>query len=347
MLLRVRTNRRWRLSVEVVAVLVCVALGPRVVSALASTGEPPHLRAPEPPVQAGRLSTLRASLPTAPQAALLPPAADRDLSPDAARLLNADIPISAAPNPAARPYTLTSTGALADARAIDCLAAAVYYEAGKESLEGQRAVAQVVVNRLRDPVFPKTVCGVVFQGAGGPGCQFTFACDGALDRPPSAEGWTRARKIAAAALHGYVMKAVGGATHYHADYVAPDWSPAMSKVAVIGQHVFYRWPGDVRPAAPRAGALQVASLDEQPPDLGKLPLTPVPEAPAPEPEVATQPMRIAAAAPEAAVEHAADRMVDAGDVAAVAGPILTPKDLDWQGRPRDTGPPHLARPDAF
>jgi len=346
---RMRHGRRWRFAVEVAAAVVCVAIGPHVVSALASTGAAPEpeARPPERPDPARQLAALMASLPTPPAESSLPDAAPDSLSPEAARLQNAAIPISDAPNPAARPYRLDDAGALQEARSTDCMAAAVYYEAGGESLDGQRAVAQVVLNRLRDPQFPKTVCEVVFEGAGRPGCQFTFTCDGALDRPPAADGWAQARKVAEAALHGYVMKAVGGATHYHADYVAPGWSPALTKVAVVGQHIFYRWPRGVRaPAAP--GPLRVASLDEPPAGLGKLPLTPVPQGPVPAPEVTAPPVRIAAATQSiAAIETAADKMADASDVAAEAGPVLTPKQLDWQGRPRDRGPPRLARPDTF
>lgn len=352
---RMRHGRRWRFAVEVAAAVVCVAAGPHVVSALASTGEapPPDTRPPRRPDPARQLAALLASLPTPPPAHsglsdAAPDALSSDaLSPEAARLQNAAIPISDAPNPAARPYSLEGAGALQEARATDCMAAAVYYEAGGESLDGQRAVAQVVLNRLRDPQFPKTVCEVVFEGSGRPGCQFTFTCDGSLDRPPTEGGWAQARKVAQAALHGYVMKAVGGATRYHADYVAPGWSPAMAKVAVVGQHIFYRWPQGVRaPAAP--GPLRVASLDEPPADLGKLPLTPVPQEPAPAPEVAAPPAQIAAATrPVAAIEAAGDKMADAGAVAAEAGPVLMPGQLDWQGRPRDQGPPRLARPDTF
>jgi hypothetical protein len=98
---------------------------------------------------------------------------------------------------------------------------------------------------MRHPAFPKTVCGVVFQGSvrTGGGCQFTFTCDGSLARKPDEEAWARARKVAEAALNGYVMKKVGEATHYHAAYVAPYWSPTLVKVAVVGQHIFYRWTG--------------------------------------------------------------------------------------------------------
>jgi spore germination cell wall hydrolase CwlJ-like protein len=343
--LRPRENRRWRISVEVAGALLCLVAGPHVVSALASTGEAPPATPRRDPAAARRpFASIMANIPSAPSIEALPDAAVDELSPEAARMANAAIPVSDAPNPAARPFRLATGGALDEARAADCMAAAVYYEAGSESLDGQRAVAQVVLNRLRDPVFPKTVCGVVFEGAQAPGCQFTFTCDGALDRPPSQEGWGRARKVAEAALHGYVMKAVGAATHYHADYVVPAWSPALVKVAVVGQHIFYRWPGGVRPA-PKA---QVASLDDGALDLGKLPLTPVPEEPTAPPQAAFAPVEIAAAAPASPpVESAADRVVDAGAVAPQAGPILKPQDLDWQGRPRRSGPPRLARPDNF
>jgi spore germination cell wall hydrolase CwlJ-like protein len=146
----------------------------------------------------------------------------QDLSPEAARLWNAAQPISTMPNQPARPFFLKTEGVLDEARAVDCMTAAIYYEAAFESPEGQRAVAQVVLNRLRHPAFPKTVCGVIFQGSNrATGCQFTFTCDGSLAREPNPEIWNRARKIAEAALNGYVMKKVGNATHYHASYVAP------------------------------------------------------------------------------------------------------------------------------
>src|SRR6185437_7038444 len=150
---------------------------------------------------------------------------------------------------------------------------------GFESLEGERAVAQVVINRLRHPLFPKTVCGVVFQGAERPtGCQFTFTCDGALARRPQDAAWDRARSVALAALHGYVMQGVGNATHYHADYVAPYWSPALVKVAVVGQHIFYRWTGGLglppafagRYAGGEMKGLEVAALDDLASKAGRL-----------------------------------------------------------------------------
>ncbi|TAK37450.1 MAG: cell wall hydrolase, partial [Lysobacteraceae bacterium] len=128
-------------------------------------------------------------------------------------------------------------------RALLCLTQAVYYEAGFEPVAGRRAVAQVVLNRLRHPAFPKSICGVVYQGSNSGVCQFTFVCDGALDRRPEPGSWSQARAIAEAALGGYVERSVGEATHYHADYVAPRWAPLLAKITQIGAHIFYRWPG--------------------------------------------------------------------------------------------------------
>ena len=159
-----------------------------------------------------------------------------------AKLINAALPFAGGPLHSAQPFALTGTN-LDERRALLCLTQAVYYEAGFEPLEGRRAVAQVVLNRLRHPAFPKSVCGVVYQGAGSGVCQFTFVCDGALYRPPALGAWQQAEEIARAALGGYVEKRVGEATHYHADYVAPRWAPLLAKVAQIGQHIFYRWPG--------------------------------------------------------------------------------------------------------
>jgi hypothetical protein len=142
-----------------------------------------------------------------------------------------------------RPFVL-KTDAEDKARAVHCLAQAVYYEAAREPMKGQQAVAQVVLNRVRHPAYPKTVCGVVYQGASLPtGCQFTFTCDGALRWRPEADLWERAVRVATQALDGYVDKDVGSATHYHAAYVAPYWAPTLVKMAQVGQHIFYRWSG--------------------------------------------------------------------------------------------------------
>jgi hypothetical protein len=129
--------------------------------------------------------------------------------------------------------------------AVDCLADAIYYEAGFEPEEGQRAIAQVVLSRVRDPNFPDTVCGVVYEGwSRKTGCQFSFVCDGSLRRrPPDPDQAQEARVIAEQALSGYVVDEVGTATHYHTDYVDPYWAPTLVKVATIGKHIFYKWPG--------------------------------------------------------------------------------------------------------
>jgi len=160
-----------------------------------------------------------------------------------AMLQNAALPMASGPNPAAAAFTLPPDE-VARMRSVDCLTAAVYYEAGLESDDGQRAVAQVVLNRVRHPQYPKTVCGVVFQGhTRTTGCQFTFTCDGSLRRTPAAHLWARSRKVAEEALAGYVHRTVGWATHYHANYVFPYWAPTLAKVAQIGAHIFYRWGG--------------------------------------------------------------------------------------------------------
>jgi spore germination cell wall hydrolase CwlJ-like protein len=162
---------------------------------------------------------------------------------DQAKLINASMPFSAAPIMASRPFDLSGSDPLDRRRALLCLTQAIYYEAGFEPLEGRRAVAQVVVNRMRHPAYPKSICGVVYQGARDPVCQFSFVCDGSLYRRPALGAWQEAERVAAAAIDGYVDRNVGAATHYHANYVAPAWAPRLAKITQIGAHIFYRWPG--------------------------------------------------------------------------------------------------------
>jgi spore germination cell wall hydrolase CwlJ-like protein len=164
--------------------------------------------------------------------------------PDEALAINASIPVSGLPNPAASPYGFASKDLQEYTKSLHCLTAAVYYEAAIESTDGQRAVAQVVINRVRHAAYPKSICGVVFQGSERKtGCQFTFTCDGSLRRKPSQRGWQRAQAVAQAALGGSVYKAVGWATHYHTNWVVPYWSASLTKVANVGTHIFYRWTG--------------------------------------------------------------------------------------------------------
>lgn len=149
----------------------------------------------------------------------------------------------------ARP--ILSTGTAEDRwRALQCLTTAIYYEAASEPDAGQRAVAQVVLNRVAHPAWPNTVCGVVYQGSERPSCQFSFACDGSLARKPMKAFWDRARRVAADALAGNVYAPVGLATHYHTTAVHPYWAPSLAFIGTIGAHRFYNWAGAAgRPAA--------------------------------------------------------------------------------------------------
>jgi spore germination cell wall hydrolase CwlJ-like protein len=199
-----------------------------------------------------------------------PPMVIRQLAPDQALQINQEIPLAGGPNPAALPFQFKGNAA-ARKQALECLASAVYYEAGSQDDSGERAVAQVVLNRVRHPAFPASVCGVVYEGSTrATGCQFTFTCDGSLYRQPDLTGWRRAYGIAQQALSGSVYAPVGNATHYHANYVVPVWAASLSKNAVVGAHIFYRWSGGWgQPAAftksysgrePNATALRDAAL---------------------------------------------------------------------------------------
>lgn len=156
-----------------------------------------------------------------------------------ARAFNASIPFVAGQPAAARPFHFKGTRAARE-QAVQCLATAALYEAGTDR-RGQKAVIQVVLNRLALPQYPKTICGVVYQGATRTtGCQFSFTCDGSLVRRPEHAGWRGARAAARRALSGYVFKPVGTATHYHADWTVPYWMPTLDKIAQVGTHIFYR-----------------------------------------------------------------------------------------------------------
>jgi spore germination cell wall hydrolase CwlJ-like protein len=128
------------------------------------------------------------------------------------------------------------------AKAEKCLAEAVYFESRGESVRGQIAVAQVVMNRVFTGYYPDTVCGVVYQNAHRRlACQFTFACDRVPDRVNEPDAWERAKRIARDTLDGkYWLADVGKATHYHAYWVHPWWVRTMRKLDKIGVHTFYR-----------------------------------------------------------------------------------------------------------
>jgi spore germination cell wall hydrolase CwlJ-like protein len=212
--------------------------------------------------------------PPAPPAMVL-----QNVTPTDAAAINAAIPLASVDNPRAPSLVFRGAGPADQLRSLDCLAQAVYYEARSESEDGQRAVAQVVLNRVTHPAYPSSVCGVVYQGpqrAGG-GCQFTFTCDGSLAIGPSGPGWAQARRIAAEALSGMVYAPVGHATHYHTQQVVPSWAFRLAKVAVVGAHSFYRlaggWgePGAFRQAyARREPAPAVLMATRLPASIGRV-----------------------------------------------------------------------------
>jgi spore germination cell wall hydrolase CwlJ-like protein len=207
---------------------------------LATASCVPLSAAPAPAGTLAHMSGAAATRPPQPEPMVL-----RDVAPTEAARINDSIPFSDEANPRAPSTVFRAAGPADQVRSLQCLAEAIYYEARSESEDGQRAVAQVVLNRVRHPAFPGSVCGVVYQGplrAGG-GCQFTFTCDGSLVRMPYGEDWARARRIAAEALAGYVYAPVGLATNYHTHQVLPDWAFRLAKARVIGNHIFYRMPG--------------------------------------------------------------------------------------------------------
>jgi len=209
---------------------------------------------------------------------------------------------------AAAPFQLR--GALDESRDLECLSQAVYYEARGETPAGQAAVAQVVLNRVRHPAFPKSICAVVFQGARTSSCQFSFACDGASHHPIESLAWRRAEKVAAKALDGGVMSDVGNATHFHVAGLNAGWGPGLLKVAQIGSHIFYRFGG-------HAGTSQMFHGDVQPSDKA-VDVKPVFASLAPALPTAQQAGQVLAAG-AAVVEHAASAVENAAKAAVSSG----------------------------
>ena len=137
-----------------------------------------------------------------------------------------------------------ASGTDSRAQAIGCLTSAILHEAGFEPTAGQEAVAEVVLNRVGNRAYPKTVCGVIFQGSERrTGCQFSFTCDGSLRKSLPGDVIMRAQQVAARAIDGQLSARTFGATHYHADYVSPYWAPSLVRVTAIGRHIFYRQLG--------------------------------------------------------------------------------------------------------
>ena len=166
--------------------------------------------------------------------------------PELAPAMPAILPEPAAPAVAAPAFRLYAASAEEARRSAECLTAAIYHEARSESQSGQRAVAQVVLNRVRHPAFPASICGVVYQGSmRRTGCQFSFTCDGSLSKRIDPAAWARARQVAETALQGSVYPDIGFATHYHTTAVRPWWAPSLTRVRTVGSHIFYRWSGQL------------------------------------------------------------------------------------------------------
>ena len=123
-----------------------------------------------------------------------------------------------------------------------CLSEVLYYEARGEGRTGQQAIAEVVFHRMNTGNYGHSICAVVYEGAGRSGCQFSFTCNGDLDRSKQASAWKESEVLAAQILTGEVQlrNATGGATNFHAVSVSPDWADTMDKTIQIGNHIFYR-----------------------------------------------------------------------------------------------------------
>ena len=139
--------------------------------------------------------------------------------------------------------------------ALVCLALNIYHEARDQPMVGQVAVAQVVMNRVHDKRYPDTVCEVVKQGPTYSWkqdfpvrhrCQFSWYCDGKSDKPKDDEAYSKAMMVAHGVYHGNIYDMIDGATHYHATYVYPEWAETKTRIAQIGDHIFYRWELDKR-----------------------------------------------------------------------------------------------------
>ena len=124
-----------------------------------------------------------------------------------------------------------------------CLAEVMYYEARGEGESGQRAIAEVVFHRMRTGNYGHSICAVVYEGAGHPGCQFSFACNGELSQPKEAGAWRETEILAAQILTNEVRlsDSTDNATHFHAVSVQPDWTGEMVRTVQIGNHVFYKF----------------------------------------------------------------------------------------------------------
>ena len=146
---------------------------------------------------------------------------------------------------------------------LECLTQAVYYEARNESADGQAAVAEVVMNRSRSGLYPRSVCAVVYQ-RNSRTCQFTFTCDGAIGRHPvDMRKWSRAERIARDVLEGRSANLLpNNSVNYHANYVRPSWGARLERVRQIGAHIFY---GAARAGHANPGAGSGSAQPGEPP----------------------------------------------------------------------------------
>ncbi len=234
--------------------------------------------------------------------------------------------------PKAQPVQVAPGVKLNAPRDRDCLADAIYYEARGESPAGQAAIAQVVLNRVRHPAFPKSVCGVVFQGAASDNCQFSFACNGMMHRPRETAAWGRAETIAARALTGFVMPEVGQATHFHAAGAQPDWGHGLMKVAQVGLHVFYRFGGKAGAPSHFDGAIHASAPgSDTPRAYASL---------APNLQIAADHRPSASYAAAIPADAAAKPAVAMVVQPASTAPVIVPA----PAKPKDATPPALAKP---
>ena len=122
-----------------------------------------------------------------------------------------------------------------------CLAEAIYFEARGEPVEGQFAVAEVILNRVDSPKFPNSICKVVRQGTGRKhACQFSYNCDGKLEYIANGSAYDQSKRVARVSMDRKTRPLTKGATFYHATFVSPSWARSFQHVATIGVHKFYK-----------------------------------------------------------------------------------------------------------
>ncbi len=156
-------------------------------------------------------------------------------------------------------FTVFCTPVKAETKDMSCLALNIYHEARNQSIAGQIAVAQVVMNRVKDPRYPNTICGVVLQGPHRPSwkdktrmypvrhrCQFTWYCDGKSDKIKDVQAYKDALNVAELIKSNAMLDITSGATHYHAEWVTPSWAKRKTRTTKIEDHIFYRWEKGAR-----------------------------------------------------------------------------------------------------